>query len=138
MELPLQAAPLESGSHHSAPGPQPERSGGVRIISPKSMKLPCRILVTTVIAALALPIAAQAAKGERKKKEPTPSFTTVDKDGDGKISESEFAAAHEKLGAEAAKTQFAQLDKDHDGKLSKEEFGSGDKRGERKKARKKK
>jgi hypothetical protein len=109
-----------------------------KTISLNSMKLPYRIVITTLVAALALPIAAQAAKGERKKKEPAPSFATADKDGDGKISETEFAAANEKLGAEAAKTQFGQLDKDHDGKLSKDEFASGGKRGERKKPRKKK
>jgi hypothetical protein len=100
------------------------------------MKLTSRVIVTTLIAALALPIAAQAAKGERKKKETPPSFATVDKDGDQAVSESEYVAANEKLGADAAKTQFGKLDKNHDGKLSKDEFGSGN--GEKKKRRKKK
>lgn len=101
------------------------------------MKTTCRVIVTTLIAALALPIAAQAAKGERKKKETPPSFATVDKDGDQSVSESEYVVANEKLGADAAKTQFGKLDKNHDGKLSKDEFGSAGK-GEKKKRRKKK
>lgn len=90
------------------------------------MKITSRLVVSSFAVALALPIAAFAAKGDRKK-DPVvaPSFATVDKNADDAISESEFAAANEKLTAEAAKTQFAQLDKDHDGKLTKAEYGNG-------------
>ena len=103
------------------------------------MKLTYRITLTALIAALALPIAAHAAKGERKKKDkdaPAATFGTVDKNADESISESEFVAANEKLGPDAAKARFGQLDKDHDGKLSKDEFAA-DSTGEKKRRRKK-
>ena len=99
------------------------------------MKLTHRIIVTSLVAALALPIAAFAAKGDRKK-DKNPTFSVVDKDGNESISESEYVAANEKAGADAAKTRFGKLDKDGDGKLSKEEFGAG--AGDKKKPRRKK
>ena len=102
------------------------------------MKFTHRIIVSTQAAALALPVAAFAAKGERKKdKTPAPTFASVDKDSNDAISESEFVAANEKLGADVAKTRFGQLDKDGDGKLSKEEFAA-DTGTDKKKRRKKK
>lgn len=98
------------------------------------MKLTRRLLLTSFAAALSLPIAAFAAKGDRKKAEPPPAFATVDKDGNGSISEAEFVAAvKEKQGEAAAKTQFASLDKDHDGKLTKEEYAAGTEAKKRKK-----
>jgi Ca2+-binding EF-hand superfamily protein len=92
------------------------------------MKLPSRILLTPLVVALALPLAAFAAKGDRKKNEtPAVSFTTIDKDSDGVVTEAEYiAAAKDKLSEEAAKAHFASLDKNSDGKLSKEEFAVDD------------
>lgn len=91
------------------------------------MKLTHRLVVRTLAVALALPIAAFAAKGDRKKQntETAPAFATVDKDSNGSISEGEFVAANEKLGDVAAKARFGILDKNHDGKLSKEEYAAG-------------
>ena len=101
------------------------------------MKFTHRIVFTTLVAALALPVTAVAAKGDRKKdKTPAPTFASVDKDGNESISEAEFVAANQKLGADAAKMRFGLLDKDGDGKLSKEEF-SADTGGEKKRKRKK-
>lgn len=103
------------------------------------MKLTHRLVVRTLAVALALPIAAFAAKGDRKKQstETAPAFASVDKDSNGSISESEFVAANENLGATAAKARFGILDKNHDGKLSKEEYAAGSEP-EKKKGRKKK
>ena len=92
------------------------------------MKLTRRILVSSLIVALALPAAAFAAKGDRKKSKDAaevPAFATVDKDSDESITEAEFVAANEKLGAVAAKSRFELLDKSKDGKLSKEEYAAG-------------
>jgi Ca2+-binding EF-hand superfamily protein len=92
------------------------------------MKLTKRIVVTALIAAIAMPVAGLAAKPERKKNktaEAIPAFATVDKDSDESITETEFVAANEKLGADAAKLRFGTLDKNHDGKLSKEEYAAG-------------
>ena len=91
------------------------------------MKLSRHILVSSLVVALAVP-AVFAAKGERKKSKDTaevPAFATVDKDSDGSVSEAEFVAANEKLGAVAAKSRFELLDKSKDGKLSKEEYAAG-------------
>lgn len=102
------------------------------------MKLPTRILLLSLAAAIALPVAASAAKGDRKKKNDSPetTFATLDKDGDGVVTQSEYVALMGKtLGEEAAKTRFSELDKDHDGKLTKEEYAST---GTEKKKRKKK
>ena len=85
-----------------------------------------RILLATLVAAVALPMAF-AAKGERKKKDTAgPDFAAVDKDTNGTISQVEFVAAmKDKLGEDSAKSKFAELDKDKDGSLSKEEFAAG-------------
>jgi len=92
------------------------------------MKLPHRILLAAVAAALVLPLAAHAAKGDKKKtdsKNPAANFATLDKDGNGSVSQDEYVAAmKEKLGEDGAKTHFAELDKNHDGQLSKEELGA--------------
>ena len=92
-------------------------------------KLTHRTLVALLIASIALPVGAFAAKGERKKKNADaaaiPAFATVDKNSDDSISEAEFVAANDKLGADAAKTRFGLLDKNSDGKLSKEEYAAG-------------
>lgn len=86
-----------------------------------------RFTLTVLVAALALPIAAFAAKGDKKKEKPDalPSFTSVDKDGDKSVTEDEFVAANkEKLGETGAKSRFAMLDKNHDGKLTQEEYNA--------------
>ncbi len=102
------------------------------------MNLTKRLLVATLAAAIALPVATFAAKGDKKKKDAAPAetFASVDKNGDGEITLEEFLASQkDKLGEEAAKARFATLDKNHDGKLTKDEFGAPD---EQKKKRKKK
>lgn len=95
-------------------------------------------MIATLVAAIALPLSVQAAKGERRNKSDAavPAFDTVDKSKDGTISKEEFVAAmKEKLGEEGAKTRFDTLDKNTDGKLSKEEYAAAG--GEAKKKRKK-
>jgi hypothetical protein len=103
--------------------------GRIRDHTPQSMKLTHRIIVGSLLAALALPAATFAAKGERKKQKPgaeeIPAFASVDKDSNEAISETEFVTANEKLGSVAAKARFELLDKDHNGKLSKEEYAAG-------------
>ena len=90
------------------------------------MKLTHRILVTSLIAALAVPAATFAAKADRKKAgDALPAFGTVDKDSNEAISETEFLAANEKLGSTTAKTRFEKLDSDRDGKLTKSEYALG-------------
>ena len=65
-------------------------------------------------------------------------FASIDKDGDGSISESEYVAALDgRAKADAAKKRFATLDKDGDGKLTKEEHAAGSKGGGKKKGDKK-
>jgi hypothetical protein len=94
-----------------------------------NMKLTHRILIATLATAIAVPAISLAAKADRKKKNDTaaPSFATLDKDGDGVVTEAEFLAAKkESLGDEAAKAQFGKLDKDTNGKLSQEEFAAGE------------
>ena len=94
-----------------------------------TMKLTQRTLVAVLIAAIALPVTGFAAKGERRKKNADaaaiPAFAAVDKNGDDSVTEAEFVAANDKLGADAAKTRFGLLDKNSDGKLSKEEYAAG-------------
>ena len=102
------------------------------------MKTTQRLLIATLAVAIALPAAVFAAKGDKKKNAtPASTFTSVDKDSDGAITEAEFLAAEkDKLTGEAAKARFAAMDKNHDGKLTKDEFvGTGD---EPRKKRKKK
>jgi Ca2+-binding EF-hand superfamily protein len=92
------------------------------------MKFPHRLFVSSLIVALVLPAVTFAAKADRKKPKPgadaVPAFATVDKDSNEAISETEFVAGHEKLGAVAAKSRFEVLDKNHDSKLSKEEYAA--------------
>jgi hypothetical protein len=104
------------------------------------MKTSHRLLVAALAAAIALPVAAFAAKGDKKKNAAaTETFASVDKNGDGNITLEEFLVTQkDKLGEEAAKTRFATLDKNHDGKLAKDEFGGGDQATEKKRKRKKK
>ena len=93
--------------------------------SPIIMKLTRRLLLVTIAATIALPISAFAAKGNKKTPEAPPDFATVDKDGNGSVSEAEYVAAMKsKLTEDAAKAQFATLDKDKDGELSKEELAA--------------
>ncbi len=104
------------------------------------MKLPSRLLLAALATAIAIPATALAAKADRKNKknDPAATFASVDKDSDGSVNEAEYLAARkEKLGEEAAKTQFGKLDKDANGKLSKEEFAAGEE-APKKKERKKK
>lgn len=94
-------------------------------LNPTHMKTTHRILISTLVAALALPLAVQAAKGDRKKGDTADAFAKADKDGDGVVTEAEFIAAASGKGDEAAaKKRFARMDKDHDGKLTKEEFSA--------------
>ena len=105
-----------------------------------TMKIPYRLLLSALVAAVALPLAVFAAKGDKKKNAPAAtSFAVVDKDGDGVLTQTEFIAAFkEKLGEDGANSKFASLDKDADGKLSKEEFGTtGDEEPAKKKRKKK-
>lgn len=101
------------------------------------MKTTHRILVATLVAALSLPIAAYAAKGDRKKPEAgTEAFAKADTNKDGDVSEEEFSAAMGGKGGknvEAAKKRFSALDKDSNGKLSKEEFAAVAERKKKKK-----
>lgn len=99
------------------------------------MKHPARIIIASLLVSV-LPVAAFAAKGEGKKNA-TPSFATVDKNGDGKVSMGEYTSAMSKGGDDqSAKAAFAALDKNSDGNLSAEEFAaadSGKKKGKKKK-----
>ena len=102
------------------------------------MKATKRLLIATLAVAIALPAVVFAAKGDKKKNAtPAATFASIDKDGDGVITEAEFLAAEkDKLTVEAAKARFAEMDKNHDGKLTKDEFvGTGE---EPKKKKKKK
>lgn len=96
------------------------------------MKLNHRLVAALLVTALAIPGVALAAKGEGKKGG-KPAFGTLDKNGDGSISEAEFVAARGKKTDEgAAKTQFGKLDKNGDGKVSQEEFDAPAGKGEKK------
>lgn len=100
-----------------------------------------RLLIAALVAAIALPVGAFAAKADKTKKKDaaaTETFASVDKNGDGTITLEEFLATQkDKLGEEAAKARFATLDKNHDGKLAKDEFGSGTEEPVKKKRKKK-
>jgi len=100
------------------------------------MKPTHRLFITTIAAAVALPIAAFAAKANRKNAaEPLPAYETIDKDSKGSVSKEQFVAAlKEKLGGEdAAKAKFDALDKNSDGKLTKEEYAAAAEQKKRKK-----
>ena len=101
------------------------------------MKLTQRVIITTLIAAIALPASTFAAKADKRKKDDVlPALASVDKDKDEAVSEAEFVAANEKFGADAAKRRFGALDKNSDGKLSKEEYAAGATPEKRKRTRK--
>lgn len=107
------------------------------------MKLTKRVLITTLVSAIALPLVGFAAKGERRKKDkdetPAVAFATVDKDSDASVTQAEYIAAlKEKLGEEAAKTRFTALDKDSNGKLTKEEYEAEPAKADKKKERRNK
>jgi Ca2+-binding EF-hand superfamily protein len=89
------------------------------------MKLSKIALCAALTAAFSLPFTAEAAKGERKKKQAAPAFSSIDKNGDGSITKEEYVAAmKDSIGEETAKTQFASLDKNSDEKLSSEEYSA--------------
>jgi hypothetical protein len=90
------------------------------------MKLSKIALCAALAAAFTLPFTAEAAKGDKKnKKGAAPAFSSVDKNGDGTITEEEYVAAmKDSIGEETAKTQFASLDKNSDKKLSSEEYAA--------------
>jgi hypothetical protein len=95
-----------------------------------------RLLVASLAAVIALPIAASAAKGDRKKTDTAPAFSTIDKEAKGSVSEAQYVAAvKDTLGEEGAKAKFAALDTDKDGKLTAAEYAAGASQG--KKRRKK-
>ncbi len=104
------------------------------------MNLTKRLIVATLAAAIALPVAAFAAKADKKKNAATATetFASVDKNADGNITQEEFLASQkDKLGEEAAKARFATLDKNKDGKLASDEFGTGTEEPAKKKRKKK-
>jgi len=95
------------------------------------MRKSSHVIVAALVAALACPVAVQAAKADRKNKnqqqEQLPfAFAAADTIGDGNVTKEEFVAAlKEKLGEGGASSKFASLDKNSDGKLSKEEYSGG-------------
>ena len=111
-------------------------NGSIRLTPELTLKLTHRLFITTIAAALALPIAASAAKADRKNAvEPLPAYETIDKDAKGSISKDQFVAAlKEKLGGEdTAKAKFDALDKNSDGKLTKDEYAAANEQKKRKK-----
>lgn len=92
-----------------------------------------QILLAALAGVILVPAAVFAAKGDGKKGGARPDFATLDKDGDGVVTEVEFLAGAKGEGTEAqSKKRFATLDADHDGKLTKEEM-SARRSGEKKK-----
>ena len=95
------------------------------------MKLSSRILLSALALAIALPGAAFAAKGERKKKKGDDAnqvaFETADKNKDGVVDQAEFVEAmkSKNLNETDATARFATLDKDGNGKLTTEEYNAG-------------
>lgn len=96
------------------------------------MKTTTRLVITALATAIALPLVAQAA--DKKKNDGPAAFAKMDKDQDGKISESEFVASAKDK--DQAKTRFASLDKDQSGDLTKQEMAAGAKKGGGKKKNK--
>lgn len=79
------------------------------------------VLLAAAAALLSVPLALTAASADRAGR----AFAKADKNGDGKISKEEFAAAGSgKTDKAKAEKAFARRDKDNDGFLSKEEFGA--------------
>lgn len=105
------------------------------------MKLSKSILLTTLAAAIALPVVSFAAKGDgRRKKDQAAvaTFESADKNSDGAVSKEEYVAAMKaNLGDDGAKAKFATLDKNDDKKLSKEEYDAGGAPGAKKRKKKK-
>ena len=107
------------------------------------MKFPTRILLSAIALAIALPGAAFAAKGERKKKKKEDAtavtFEKADTNGDKSVSKEEYIKAMAgKLDEKSAGERFATLDKNGDGSLSAEEYNAGLNSEEPKKKKKKK
>jgi hypothetical protein len=99
------------------------------------MKSSTRILIATLVASIALPLAVNAAKADRKGKNAAVSFEAADKNNDKSVDKDEYVAAMKaQLGDDGAKSKFATADKNSDGKLTKEEYDSST---EAKKKRKK-
>jgi Ca2+-binding EF-hand superfamily protein len=95
-----------------------------------------RLFVASLAVVIALPLAAFAAKGDRKKNDTPPAFSTIDKEAKGSITEAQYVAAmKDTLGEEGAKAKFAALDTDKSGTLSETEYAAGASQG--KKRRKK-
>ncbi len=93
------------------------------------MKLTKSIMLATLAAAIAFPVAAFAAKGGGKKKKDqaaVATFESADLNSNGSVSQAEYVTAMKTtLGEDGAKTKFASLDKNDDKKLSKEEYDAG-------------
>jgi len=84
------------------------------------MNLCSLFLAASALAAIA-PLSLQAQ--DPKVKAP---FVEADKNGDGKLSETEFVAMSQgKVAMDAAKKRFAELDKDRNKFLTREEFLAG-------------
>jgi Ca2+-binding EF-hand superfamily protein len=89
------------------------------------MKLSKIAFCAALAAAFSLPFTAEAAKGDKRKKGAAPAFSSIDKNGDGTITQEEYVAAmKDSIGEETAKTQFGSLDKNKDDKLSSEEYSA--------------
>jgi hypothetical protein len=84
------------------------------------------LVIAVCTASLLLPTFALAAKGDNKKNnDPAAVFASLDKDGNGSVSQAEYVEAmKEKLGEDGAKKHFAELDKNKDGSLTKDELGA--------------
>ncbi|MBI2512921.1 MAG: EF-hand domain-containing protein [Opitutae bacterium] len=87
-----------------------------------------RLFIAAAAAALVFSTATFAQEAEHhgkegKKKGP---FVKADKDGDGKLTETEFVEfTAARMSADEAKAKFKELDKDGNGSLSREEFAAG-------------
>ncbi len=91
-----------------------------------------RLLLASIVIALALPLTALAAQPDSKK---TPTaFSTFDRNRDGKITVTEYTTTMKATPGElTAPSRFASLDQNGDGALSKEEFAAGADKKEKKK-----
>jgi Ca2+-binding EF-hand superfamily protein len=103
--------------------------------SPDQAAFKAILIITVVIAILALPF---VAKAESSPTHSPPSFSEFDKDGDGFVSEDEFnstraerhaemAAAGKPMKGMASAPTFSDLDSDGDGQLNEAELTAGQK-----------
>lgn len=87
-----------------------------------------RLFIAAAAAALVFATAtfAQDAEHHGKEGQKKGPFVKADKDGDGKLTESEFVEfTSARMSADEAKAKFKELDKDGNGSLSRDEFAAG-------------